>query len=220
MADDALNGAGADFAADSEEEDDDASHPDVNVDGWSYNDSHLQRFANEIQRSNPGKRAKLRVAQANRRIARVLEDVKPWSSADKVKLGVALLEVLLETATIDLGGRGGDEDDDGDVVEKAFTYEKMWVKKSKGVVGHICMNEKFQRLALEDEFKSVEGNTSRHQPMVVPPREWTGPNDGGYCALRTDLMRMQGCKAQEVSEAHCLVVLDTRTFLTFLFTHH
>lgn len=52
--------------------------------GWMYGPSHLQRFVDELNRSDPGRKGKVRIQRANRRAMQLLERVEPWPDDDKV----------------------------------------------------------------------------------------------------------------------------------------
>lgn len=162
------------------------------VDSWVYGPSHLRKFFDDANRSS-GKANRKGIHLANRRARKILNVKENWNEGHKVKLGVALLEMLLNTATMD--GRGKDE-------EKAFTYEKrLDVTKSKWGKrqGIICLNEKLYEMLAEGKSKSFAAMTDRYKPMVLPPRDWTSPNDGAYSWLKASLMRTDDCNTQKVS---------------------
>ena len=157
---------------------------------WMYGPSHLQRFIDDMNRSDPGRKGKVRLARANRRAMQLLESTDPWSTADKVILGAVLIQMLLEEAKVSFIDKP---------TVPAFTYEKNWVSDKK-LVGHISLNEDFFKLIVEDKFTSLDAYTTRHKPMVVPPKEWVGPKEGGYSVLQTEFMRAHGCQIQKVRE--------------------
>lgn len=158
------------------------------IDRWMYGASHLQKFIDEANRFEPGSKARLRISSANRRARRLLDESREWSKPHKIKLGIALIQMLLDTANIDMRDGHGDE--------AAFTYEKRWMAHNKSV-GYVVLHDAFCKMVVEDKFQSWSPTTSRHQPMVVTPRDWVGVNDGAYCALRADLMRTNGCDTQK-----------------------
>ena len=167
-----------------------------------YSGSHLQQFMDEIKKDASNKNSRALIRLANRRARKIIDSPEEWTSADKVKLGSALIQMLLESTRVlkDNRWRLPDVMDEETYLksgEPAFTYEKRWVGEKK-LTGLIVMNEWLYRVCLEDKFESLEGFTSRYQPMIVPPRPWTGPRDGGYYALNVDLMRTHGCQNQRV----------------------
>jgi DNA-directed RNA polymerase len=166
---------------------------------WMYGPSHLQRFMDELNRADPGRKGKVRLQRANRRARRLLDSSESWSSSDKITLGVVLMKLLMETATVDLNGknkRNRNNGNDVDYGEPAFVHEKIWMNDNN-LVGCIKINEDFYRMVVEDKFSSLDAFTTRHKPMVLPPRDWTSPNDGGYMVLDTDFMRTKGCQIQK-----------------------
>lgn len=156
---------------------------------WMYGPSHLQRFVEEMNRLDPTRKGKIRIARANRRAMQLLESAEPWTTGDKVILGAVLIQMLLEVAKVSFPGQRG--------LKPAFEYEKIWMGDKK-LVGYITMNDNLYKRFVEDKFSSVDAFTTRHKPMVVPPREWVGPNEGGYMLLQTEFMRAHGCQVQKV----------------------
>ena len=154
---------------------------------WKYSAHHLQRFTEEISR-NQNKSGKIRVKHANRRARELLESEEEWTVADHIKVGVALLEVLLNEATV----KGSDGNRD-----KAFTYHKMW--ENEKLVGWVVLHDDIYKMIAEDPYGSTTALTSCHKPMVVPPNPWVGPRDGAYKWLKVEMMRTHGSKIQRVS---------------------
>ena len=162
--------------------------------GWVYGPSHLQRFVDELNRSDPGRKGKVRIQRANKCAMQLLERVEPWPDDDKVALGVVLIKMLLETAMVNLrddNGKmfnqysqsiDGDDDDDSQYGEPAFIYEKKWLSE-KNLVGCVTMNEDFYKMVVEDKFNSLDAFTTRHKPIVIPPADWTRYNAGGYMVI-------------------------------------
>lgn len=161
---------------------------------WAYSASHLQSFMSEIKKTSPNKGRVL--PHAIRKAKQILEDDTEWSVREKVQLGAILFQALLETATVD----------DGETIQPAFVYEKRWSGPDK-LTGHVAMNELLQKIIVSDNLRSFAAFTTRHKPMVVPPKPWTSPNDGGYLWLKVDLLRYHGCKVQKEALAHA----DLRT---------
>ena len=174
--------------SDLEEPDQEADHPKEIFSDWMYGATHLQKFIDEAHKSDPSKKTRIRINSANRRARRLLRNSKEWREADKVKLGVALIEVLLQNAVID----------QSEEPEKAFRYEKVYLSKDK-FVGRLFLHDKIYNMAVEDSWANLEAATTRHKPMILPPRDWVAPDDGGYSWLKVDLMRTKGCKLQKVS---------------------
>ena len=156
------------------------------VRSWMYGPSHLQRFMDEGKKEDIGKKKRVRIAYANRRAKQLLKRSDTWSDTDKIKLGVALLDQLLGHATISANRH----------VEKAFSYEQGWTDNKR--VGRIHLNDKLYRMVVEDSFDSLAASTTRHKPMIVPPRDWVEASKGGYAWLKVDMMRTHGSDVQKV----------------------
>lgn len=174
------------------------------IDDWMYGGNHLNQFIEEMNRGDPmAKLTKLRVQHAKRRALKLLESEEEWPTNKKVQIGAFLIKVLLDETTVNLEGLPEEDDlfDDISSGEPAFMYEKRWLDKKKNT-GHIAMNPRLYKLIIEDKFESVVGNTTRHQPMVVPPLPWASPTEGGYRALNADFMRTHGCQVQQEALKH------------------
>jgi len=156
------------------------------VEKWMYSAHHLQRFAEEITR-NGNKNNKLRLKNVNRRARQLLHSEEEWDVATKIKVGVALLQVLLETTSIQ--SSNGDR-------EKAFTHHKAHYKGKK-TIGWILLHQDIYEMVLKDSYDSKAAISTRHKPMVIPPNKWTGPQTGGYKLLKVDIMRTNGSKLQK-----------------------
>jgi DNA-directed RNA polymerase len=50
---------------------------------------------------------------------------------------------------------------------------------------------------VSDKLHSFGATTTKHKPMILPPKPWTDPNDGGYLWLKVDLIRYHGCNTQK-----------------------
>ncbi len=160
---------------------------------WMYGPSHLQRFADELNRSDPSRKGKIRIQRANRRAMQLLESAEPWPTSEKVMLGVVLIHMLVDTAKINFRG----SDYNGGAGVPAFVYEKRWLSDQQ-TVGFVAMNEDFYKMVVEDKFTSLDAYTSRHKPMVIPPNDWVSWDEGGYSVLNTSFMRTKGCQIQKV----------------------
>lgn len=175
----------------------DASNSSVEIDGfdvsvhnntthkWSYASSHLKNYLDEISQYQPSAKKRNVTKYAIKRARQVLERDEEWKNSEKVQLGAAMLQILLETATIEDDGRN----------EMAFTLEKKWVADCK-MQSFIAMNDRLYKMIVKDKLESLAATTTRHKPMVVPPKLWTATKDGGYLMLKVDLMRYHGCHTQ------------------------
>jgi DNA-directed RNA polymerase len=108
-------------------------------------------------------------------------------------LGAALFQVLLDKATIVQDGKE----------EMAFKYEKRWFQKDK-IRSYVSLNEGLYKMVVSDKLQSFGATTTKHKPMILPPKPWTAADDGGYLWLKVDLMRFHGCNTQKVRHVPAL----------------
>lgn len=154
---------------------------------WAYSTSHLRSYLEELSRSQPTLKKRRLVNYAIRRARQVAEREEEWSESDKVKLGAALFQVLLNKATVH----------DGQTDEMAFTYEKRWFRKDK-LQAFVRLHDSLYNMVVNDKVESLTASTTRQKPMIVPPKPWTSASEGGYLWLRSDLMRFHGSHMQKV----------------------
>jgi DNA-directed RNA polymerase len=163
------------------------------MDKWTFSATHLKRFMEDLKRIDPkldtNKRA---VNYAVRRAKQAMNSEDQWTSEDIIHVGACLLSILLETAKID----------DNGIEEPAFTLEKSWSHADKKSTSFILLNDKLYKLFVEDDYQSLAAVTTRHTPMIIPPRDWVGPKDGGYRWLNVDIMRTHGSNLQKEALQH------------------
>jgi DNA-directed RNA polymerase len=160
---------------------------DPNHSQYMYAANHLQSFTDEIFKDGTKKR-RVRMEYASSRARALLNNADPWNTIDHVKLGCALLEILLNTATTQ--GASGRR-------EKSFTYHKTWADNK--ITGWILAHDELFRMVMEDSLTNNNPFSSRHKPMILPPNPWVSPREGGYKWLKVDIMRTNGSKIQSVS---------------------
>jgi DNA-directed RNA polymerase len=167
---------------------------------WTYSTSHLQNYLDELKEFKP--KSQRLASFAIWRARQVLENDEQWTERDKIQLGAALFKVLLDCATVKDGGRKG---------EPAFLFEKRWTRKDKSRA-YVTLNEKLRNMVVSDRLQSFSQTTTRQKPMILPPKPWTKPKEGGYLWLKSDLVRYHGCDLQLVSDVASLlgIVLSTR----------
>jgi DNA-directed RNA polymerase len=153
---------------------------------WAYAPSHLRNYMEEISQYEPNAKKRRVVSYAIRRARQILEKEEEWSVQEKVQLGAALFQALLDKATIVQDGKE----------EMAFTYEKRWFQKNK-IRSYVSLNEGLYKMVVSDKLHSFGATTTKHKPMILPPKPWTDPNDGGYLWLKVDLIRYHGCNTQK-----------------------
>lgn len=155
---------------------------------WSYTSSHLKTFLDEINQRQPSAKKRRVIAYAVRRARLILEKEEEWTTEERVHLGVALFQILLEKATISYDGKE----------EMAFTYEKRWCHKKNKLKSYVKLNERLYDMVVSDKLQSFHATTTRYKPMIIPPKPWQAINSGAYRFLRSDLIRYHGSNMQKV----------------------
>lgn len=165
---------------------------DVEIETWMYGANHLEQFMEEISKKN--KRVRLGTAIYHAR--RLLDSNEEWDAAKKVQVGAALLHVLLEKATVkNSNGKR----------ERAFAHNKVYLSNKQ--VGFVKMHQDVYNSIAKDGHNSTMPISSRQKPMVVPPKKWVNPRKGAYKWLKSQLMRTDGSKLQEVIiKCECSIV--------------
>lgn len=105
-----------------------------------------------------------------------LVDEEQWSSTLKVKVGSALLGILVESARMDTG-------------EGAFTHKLIYDPARKVKVGHIEMNVNVYQSIVPKDYMAF---APRFLPMLIPPKNWNNKKNAGcYWFLKSNLMRTE-----------------------------
>jgi DNA-directed RNA polymerase len=152
---------------------------------WTYAASHLKNYLEELSRNDLAVKKRRVIRYAIRRARQVLEKDE-WSDTDRVGLGAALFQCLLSQATFSVDGQE----------VPAFIYEKRWVKKVR-LQSVVILNDRLHDRIVSDNVGSFAAMTTRYKPMILPPKRWKAPNEGGYLWLKAELMRYHGCRVQE-----------------------
>ena len=109
-----------------------------------------------------------------RKIRRAMKTVERllvnWSVNDAVQIGVKCVEMLVESAP-DL-----------------FTIERLPNVRTGRRELHVCPTPKLVEW-LENQHARCELLNPVHMPMIVPPKNWTTPYDGGYLNNRVWMVR-------------------------------
>ena len=157
------------------------------IDRWKFSASHLKLFMAELERIDPkmGKKSKRSIAAAVVRAKQAMNKEEGWTKDDALHLGAALLAILVENTKVNTNGKQ----------EPAFRVEKRWTPRKKSI-SFVVLNENLYSMFTEDELVSWAASTTRYTPMIVPPKEWTGPRNGGYRWLKASLMRTHGSRVQ------------------------
>eukprot|EP00522_Entomoneis_paludosa_P007714 CAMPEP_0172440348 /NCGR_PEP_ID=MMETSP1065-20121228/993_1 /TAXON_ID=265537 /ORGANISM="Amphiprora paludosa, Strain CCMP125" /LENGTH=1049 /DNA_ID=CAMNT_0013189139 /DNA_START=238 /DNA_END=3387 /DNA_ORIENTATION=- len=174
--------------------------------GWTYAASHLNAYLDDLSRNEVAPKKRVVLKRALRKVRKVLEGEEEWPINERFRMSAFLFKIMMEIAEIRVDNKD----------EKAFFHEVVGMKKRvSGKMryhrqGYVGINESFQRMIHNDDIKSFAAHTTRQKPMVVPPKPWTGPGNGCYLWLKSQLMRHHGSKRQEeaLSVADNSVLLD------------
>ena len=161
---------------------------------WVYAASHLKSFFEENTKFETSVKKRSVTRKVLRRVKDTIDSAERWESKEKIRLGAVMISTLLETAQVQING----------VTEDAFSHDLVPEKRSNvlKMQGLISFNPSFSKLIKDDEIKSFAAHTQRQKPMIVPPKPWSGPRDGCYLWLKSELMRAHGSKRQEEALFH------------------
>lgn len=204
------------------------SEDSIGIDKWVYTATHLQRFLDEISNIKSGSpeqklqsgKGRIRPdlvrkrcqdillaegfvqdkgdAAANRHLS--MNEFAEWDPIMKVKLGAALIQLLLDHTIYSKSG-----DPETGEPEPAFIHSRKKQNNGMRFQAFVSVHPDLLHLAMKAELdpNSMLSSprfmqNSRSQPMVVPPKDWKSVSEGGYEALKVDFMRTRQCKTQKV----------------------
>lgn len=155
-------------------------------------------MVDEIKRAQQKGSSKL-TANLLKRIRKSLA-VDAWEESTKVKVGGAMIALLMKSA----------KDVDGD---PAFLHSSFYSVYHRKNVGSLCLDP----LIFEEMEKISDQGlvTVRHLPMLVPPKQWASKRRaGGYFRLPSALMRTTSAVHKETTRrADMLEVLAGLDYL-------
>lgn len=130
--------------------------------------------------------------QQVRGIVKEHDDEKPWGQDGQVKVGSRLIQMLIETAYIQppLDQLGDGTPD----IRPAFIHALKNIVKDGEKASRrygVIECDPLVRKGLE---KSARHMVIPYMPMLVPPLDWTGYNQGAYLFLPSSIMRTHGAK--------------------------
>ncbi|CAM9586380.1 unnamed protein product, partial [Hapterophycus canaliculatus] len=141
----------------------------------------------------------------------MLEDAH-WPIGAQVKLGAALIKILIETACWTHDEENGgvipwDEKRDRGSKEvalpqAAFIHDVVQGRTSRQ--GSLKLAPEIFNKMVEDDISRLA--TPRFVPMLVPPLDWVQPDQGGFLKLHVPIMRTRG----EAAQKHALRRADLR----------
>eukprot|EP00804_Cyclotella_cryptica_P010684 CCRYP_005499-RB/>CCRYP_005499-RB protein AED:0.03 eAED:0.03 QI:288/1/1/1/1/1/4/386/1180 len=128
-----------------------------------------------------------------------MNDFAEWDPVVKVKLGAALIQLLLDHTTYSksFNPETGEPN-------PAFLHSRKKLNADMRFHGFISIHPELYHTAMKAElspdsmfFSQRFMQNTRCQPMVVPPKDWVNVNDGGYEIIKVDFMRTRQCKTQK-----------------------
>ncbi|KAF8841664.1 DNA/RNA polymerase [Paxillus ammoniavirescens] len=129
--------------------------------------------------------------------AKYMEDSEEWTTEWtqllRVRMGSILVDCLMDVATV---GRTAIDKRTGEEVKEqqpAFYHAYEYVRGQK--LGVIRLNPVVADRLAKDGLR--ETLHPRHLPMLVKPKPWLGPDQGGYLYNNSAAMRFKDCQEQQ-----------------------
>ncbi|XP_010551348.1 PREDICTED: DNA-directed RNA polymerase 1, mitochondrial [Tarenaya hassleriana] len=131
-----------------------------------------------------------------RDIVKVHDHSKPWGQEAQVKVGSRLIQLLMENAYIqppvDQIGDGPPD------IRPAFVHSLKTITKESTKTG-----KRYGVIECDPLIQKGLEKTARHMiipymPMLIPPQNWSGYDQGAYFFLPSYIMRTHGAKQQRV----------------------
>ncbi|KAH9919050.1 DNA/RNA polymerase [Fomitopsis serialis] len=116
-----------------------------------------------------------------------------WTQVVRVKIGSFLVDCLMDIATV---VRTKKDKDTGEVYSEeqpAFFHSYEYLRGTK--LGVIKLNPAIAEKMAKDSIR--ETLHPRHLPMLVKPKQWLGPDQGGYVYNKTWAMRFKDSQEQQ-----------------------
>ncbi|UKZ56816.1 hypothetical protein TrVGV298_010657 [Trichoderma virens] len=111
---------------------------------------------------------------------------EPWSIQIKAQVGSILLQMLIESAKVNVVAEGSTSKELISQYQPAFNHQTLLRKGKK--VGALFFNthlvEQLKREPMGDFI-------AKHLPMVVEPKPWTSFSEGGFLDSKTSLVRVK-----------------------------
>ncbi|CAM9263757.1 unnamed protein product [Scytosiphon promiscuus] len=125
-----------------------------------------------------------------------------WPIGAQVKLGAALIKLLIETAcwthdeergVAPWDKRRDRRSKEAVMPQAAFIHDVVLGKTSRQ--GSLSLAPEIFNKMVEEDISRLA--TPRFVPMLVPPLDWTQPDQGGFLKLHSQIMRTKGEAAQK-----------------------
>ncbi|KAK3031771.1 hypothetical protein RJ639_037068, partial [Escallonia herrerae] len=125
-----------------------------------------------------------------------IEEIKSWGRDTRAKLGCRLIELLTETAYVQLPvDQSADSPPD---IRPAFWHIFKIITKDPGQsTGKRYGVIECDSLVLAGLERNAKHMIIPYVPMLVPPRKWKGYDKGGHFFLPSYLMRTHGSRQQQ-----------------------
>ncbi|KAE8648775.1 DNA-directed RNA polymerase 1B, mitochondrial [Cucumis sativus] len=122
------------------------------------------------------------------------DDSKPWGTDAHVKVGCRLIQLLIETAYIQPPvDQIGDAPPD---LRPAFVHSLKTSLKESQRLGKRYGVIECDPLVYRGMVKTAGHMIIPYMPMLVPPRKWTGYDQGAHFFLPSYVMRIRGARQQ------------------------
>ncbi|CAN8236050.1 unnamed protein product [Cochlearia groenlandica] len=129
-----------------------------------------------------------------RGLVKANDSFKPWGQEAQAKVGARLIQLLIENAYIQSPTK---EFDDGPPeVRPAFTqtFRNVTLENTKSSRRYGCIE--CDPLIQKGLDKSARHMVIPYLPMLIPPQNWTGYDQGAHFFLPSYVMRTHGAKQQ------------------------
>ncbi|WCJ35758.1 DNA-directed RNA polymerase 1 mitochondrial [Euphorbia peplus] len=137
---------------------------------------------------------KKKKVQQVRGLVKAHDNSKPWGQEGQVKVGCRLIHLLMETAYIQPPiNQSGDCLPD---IRPAFVHSLKNVMKDAQKTSRRYGVIECDPLVSKGLEKSARHMVIPYMPMLVPPLNWTGYDQGSYFYLPSYVMRTHGAKQQ------------------------
>lgn len=142
------------------------------------NPAYLNIVERNLKTSNQ-RHKRVVILYAKRKIG--IEDTS-WSSQDKLHMGIKLIDLFIESTGL---------------------VQRVQESSKRGKQGRLLLQASDEVLAwLEKQHARCELLDPMYLPMIVPPKDWTNPYDGGYYTLPLTFVKTRNKEALKDLENH------------------
>lgn len=138
------------------------------------------------------KKSSLSLASAvNYATAKLDDKEHQWSSREQVLLGTRLIDLFMSIAKVL---------DSNNQFVPAIVHTMRYRKSSETKVGMLQLTDAAVEVLKQESSLFLDSVQPKQQPMVVPPRPWTSPNDGAYLRCNSYLVKRSPGSHREVEK--------------------